>query len=226
MRKSANPISAAKPKARGMYDKKGLYELLPRHTEFTPDLLRRIQQLPITILENKAHPDARLAYRLAREVGKDFERGRQFTRTQLNEYGVLFGIVMLKYRTNDMLLNYFHTRFPAFVIVLFNKLKQECYISTTMGEFLIEKGDLDSTVAKWSKNRPIDPQFSKLASEPTDRSLFEEFYKSQFIDERENPRYFHHMIPKEVMQWPGMEIENGFRNNKLDKFLNSSNKKN
>src|SRR5208337_5118123 len=72
------------------FNKKTLYELLPRHAKFTPDLLLKLQQIPISILENRACPLAIKVYKMAREVSKDCERAKQFTRTQINDHGLLY----------------------------------------------------------------------------------------------------------------------------------------
>lgn len=205
-----------------LYDKKRLYELLPRHTKFSPKMLQKLQHLPPTVLENRADPLAIKAYRMAREVMKDFDRARQFTRTQLNAHGILYGIVVLKHSTKDMVLNYFQERFPAFIIALFNQNTRETYIRYPNGKEEIRFGMLQEVVAKLSENVPKNPLFASLESTSSDKDLFAEFYKSQFIQERENRNYFHHMIPKECLTWPGMETERRFRNNSLDQFLISS----
>ncbi len=109
------------------FNKKTLYELLPRHAKFTPDLLLKLQQIPISILENRACPLAIKVYKMAREVSKDCERAKQFTRTQINDHGLLYGTVMLKHHTCDLVLNFFHNRYPLFTVALYNHLKKETY---------------------------------------------------------------------------------------------------
>jgi hypothetical protein len=159
---------------------------------------------------------------MSREVAKDCERAKQFARTHLNEHGLLYGIVMLKHTTQDMVLDFFHRRYPLFTIALYNARKKETYIIDPMGKMTTESESLQNIIQNYNKSHPITPMFKELATQPEDKEIFAEFYTSQFIDERENKRYFGHMIPKEVREWPGMELEKGFRNQKLDKFLKKS----
>ena len=188
-------------------------------------MLLKLQQIPISILENRACPLAIKVYKMAREVSKDCERAKQFTRTQINDHGLLYGTVMLKHHTCDLVLNFFHNRYPLFTVALYNHLKKETYIIDPAGIMSIEPYDLSLILSKFNQSHPISPFFAKLATQPENKALFSEFYSSQFISERENRRYFGHMIPKEVRQWPGMEIEKGFGNQKLDKFFKPKNGK-
>ena len=47
-----------------------------------------------------------------REISIEVYRAKQFTRTEINNRGVLYGVVSLKHRVMDIVLNYFHQRWP------------------------------------------------------------------------------------------------------------------
>ena len=78
---------------------------------------------------------------------------------------------------------------------------------------------MNECVQKISKNRKITPYFEDISMD--NERIFQEFYSSQFIESRENRKYFKKMIPKYAMEMPGMKggVENRFRNHQLDKFL-------
>ena len=94
---------------------------LPRHCKFSPNLLKQIRKIPGVVLRNSGTLIAKKINRMMREVTTEAYRAKQFTRTEINNQGVLFGIVLLRHRVLDLVLNYFHERWPGCIICLYNE---------------------------------------------------------------------------------------------------------
>jgi len=98
-----------------------LINRLPRHCKFTNNLIQQVKNIPEVILRNSGTELARKVNRMIREVSTEAYRAKQFTRTEINNKGVLYGVVALKHRVMDFVLNYFHERFPNCIICLYNE---------------------------------------------------------------------------------------------------------
>jgi len=192
---------------------------LPRHCKFTPILIKHVKKIPEAILRNSGTPIAKKINRMMREVTTEAYRAKQFTRTEINNRGVLFGIVLLKHRVMDLVLNYFHERWPECIICLYNEHSGKTGIINEKGRRQEIGSTLKSVVERVSKNRPIIPYFDDIQF--FGGEIFETLYKSQFISERENQNYFKRMIPDKCFELPGMRggVEKRFRNKKINEYL-------
>ena len=204
--------------ARG-HSREELIHNLPRHCKFYPALIQHINKIPEVVLRNSGTPIAKKVNRMMREISKESYRAMQFTRTEINNRGVLFGIVSLKHKVMDRVLNYFHKRWPECIICLYNEHTHKT--STIDEKGIIHKIDspLKTVVEKASKNRPLIPYFDDIQFSGKD--IFETLYSSQFISERENQKYFKKMIPEKCYELPGMRsgIEKRFRNKKINDYF-------
>ncbi len=201
------------------YRKEHILELLPRHCNYSPHLKLRVKKTPEVVLQNIGSPFARKVDKMIKDLFKETERCKQFTRTKLNKRGILAGEISISHAIEDFVLQYFHERFPNFIICLFNTKKRETISIDEEGQMIKHRQNLKATIEYYCINRPVYPYFEDITVDTN--TLFEEFYGSQFIAARENRRYFKQMIPDNCMQLPGMKggVENRFRNNSLDKFL-------
>ena len=206
------------------YSKEEIISYIPRHCQFTPNLIKEINKLPDVVLRNLGTPLARKIVKMVKEISRETYRAIQFTRTEINNKGVLFGIVLLKHRVIDNVLMYFHKRWPQCIICLYNEDSHRTGIINEKG--IIKEYDLPLkiVVEKLSENRPSIPYFEDI--QITGEEIFETLYESQNIEERENPRYFKSMVPDYCFQLPGMRngVEKRFLSRKnqkttLDKFL-------
>ena len=195
------------------YSKKELLEYLPRHSDFTPILVREINKLPDIILRNMGTRFARRMIKMAKEISLEAYRAIQFTRTEINNRGVLYGTVLLKHKVMDSVLNYFHERWPQCIICLYNEHRKETSIINEKGIIQEFKLPLNKVVEKISSNRPIISYFDDIQF--SGKEIFESLYESQNIIERENPRYFKSMIPEKCYELPGMR--NGIEKRYIDK---------
>ena len=192
---------------------------LPRHQKYSPDLVQIIKKIPEVILRNSGTPIAKKINRMMKEVTTEAYRAKQFTRTEINNRGVLYGVVLLKHKVIDIVLNYFHQRWPQCIICLYNEYTHKTTVLDEKGKIQEYEAPLKESVIKISKNRPFIPYFNEIQF--TGEQIFETLYKSQFISERENSNFFKKMIPNKCYDLPGMRssIEKRFRNKEINDFL-------
>lgn len=205
--------------------KKEIMSMISRHASFSFKLKREIQEHPESFLQSSGSIFAKKINGMIREIFREMDRQRQFTRTSLSSNGILIGKVQFKHHIEDMVLDYFHTRFPQFIICLFNEIKNETIIINENGAMFRSRKNFQEIIDIMSKSRPISDIYSKI--DVSTEKLFNEFYSSQFIKARENRRYFRHMIPKKVMKHPGMRggVESRYQNLSIDQFLTQKKKK-
>jgi hypothetical protein len=203
------------------YSRKELLMNLPRHSEFTPQLTTQIKKLPDVFLRNSGSPMAKKLIKMMREISLETYRAIQFTRTEINNRGVLYGVVLVKHRVMDRVLDYFHERWPQCVICLYNEHTHKTGIIDEKGTIWESRCFLKTVIESISKNRPIIPYFNDIQF--SGEQIFETLYTSQNIVERENPRYFKSMIPGYCYKLPGMRngVEKRYksRNKKIDDFF-------
>ncbi len=203
------------------YTKDQICILIRRHSDFSPQLVQKIMKHDASILQNSGSPFAKRINAMIREVFKEFDRQRQFTRTELTPKGILWGKVHFQHRIEDLVLGYFHERFPQCIIVLANEVKNECIFINESSKMFGSGLQMQDLIQILSEGRPQSGVYSDL--QYSNEDLFDEFYSSQFIKARKNKRYFRQMIPLKAMKLPGMRggIEARYQNNSLDKFFKS-----
>lgn len=201
-----------------------MIENLPRHKDFTPNLILKVKDIPEVVLRNSGTVLAKKILKMMKEVNKEAYQAKQFTRTQINKFGVLCGVVKLEHKVIDRVLTYFHKRWPQCVICLYNEYSTITSIINEEGKMWEIQKPLEEVAKKISEKREIIPAFQDI--EFSGEEIFEELYKSQFIEERNNPHFFKQMIPNYCYKLPGMRkgVERKFnhKNKKLDEFLDSS----
>ncbi len=204
--------------ARG-YSREELIKKLPRHYRFTYNLIQQVKTIPEVILRNLGNPLAKKMNRMMREVSTESYRAKQFTRTEINNKGVLYGVVALKHRVMDIVLNYFHERFPQCIICLYNEISGNTGVINEKGVIQEVKSPLKKVVERVSKDRPIIPYFEDIQF--SGEQIFESLYGSQFISERENKNFFKKMIPDKCFELPGMRggVEKRFRNKRINDYI-------
>jgi hypothetical protein len=193
------------------YSHEELIQNLPRHKGFHLDLLEQVRKVPEVVFRNSGSLFAKKVNRMMREISTEAYRAKQFTRTEINNHGVLYGVVSLKHRVIDRVLYYFHERWPQCIICLYNEHNKITSIINERGEFQNFKLPLNEVIEMVSKDRPTIPYFEDIQFSGKD--IFETLYKSQFIPERENQEYFKKMIPNRCFELPSMRngVERKFK---------------
>ena len=202
------------------YTRKEIMDSLPRHANFYPNLLKQVNKVPDVVFRNSGSLFAKKINRMMREITTEAYRAKQFTRTHINNHGVLYGVVLLKHQVIDRVLHYFHERWPKCVICLNNEHDKKTHTINEQGKIQEFDLPLNECVENVSKERPIIPYFEDIQF--SGKEIFETLYKSQFISERENQPYFKKMIPDKCFQLPGMKngIEKRFKSHykKLENY--------
>ena len=181
--------------------------------------MRQIRKIPEVVLRNSGTLMAKKINKMMREVNTEAYRANQFTRTEINNRGVLFGVVLLKHKVIDLVLQYFHNRFPNAIICLYNEHTRNTSTIDEKGRIRSYKSSLNEVVREVSKNRPIVPYFEDIQF--TGEEIFEVLYASQFVKQRESFRYFKSMIPDKCFELPGMKggVEKRFRNKEISDYF-------
>ena len=192
---------------------------LSRHNNFNPYLISQIKKIPEVIFRNSGSPFAKKINRMMREIGTEAYRAKQFTRTEINNRGVLYGVVLLKHKVMDRVLNYFHERWPQCIICLYNEYDKKTSVINERGIIQEINMPLNNVVDNVSKNRPIVPYFEDI--QISGEKIFETLYNSQFIFERENNKYYKKVIPDKCFELPGMRggVEKRFRNKNINEYF-------
>ncbi|MFW9783428.1 MAG: DUF4130 domain-containing protein [Candidatus Heimdallarchaeota archaeon] len=201
------------------YSHEELIENLPRHCKSNEALIEQIKKIPAVLLRNSGTLLARKINRMMREVNTEAYRARQFTRTEINNRGVLYGVVLLKHRVIDLVLRYFHERWPQCIICLYNQNDYKTAIIDEKGKIRMVQSPLHEVVKMVSKDRPYVPYFNDIQF--SGEQIFETLYNSQFISERENKSFFKKMIPDKCYELPGMKggVEKRFRNKRINDYF-------
>ncbi|MBY9007651.1 MAG: DUF4130 domain-containing protein [Candidatus Lokiarchaeota archaeon] len=203
------------------YSQKELIKNLPRHYKYNSNLLNQIKNTPEVILRNLGSPIAKKVDKMLKEIFAEAYRAKQFTRTEINNKSVLFGVVLLKHKVMDLVLDYFHKRWPQCIICLYNEHTQLTGIINEKGITQEIKQSLKEVVKKISRKRQISPYFEDIQF--SNDEIFETLYQSQNIKERKNTRYFNSMIPKHCFKLPGMRkgVEKRFtsKNKKIEEYF-------
>jgi hypothetical protein len=201
------------------YTREELIKNLRRHTLFTQKLIQQIKEIPDVVLRNIGTPQAKSLNKMMREVFTETYRAKQFTRTEINNKGVLYGVVLLKHRVIDLVLKYFHERWPECIVCLYNEYTQKTGVISEKGRIIEIDAPLKQVVEIVSRERKFVPYFSDIQF--SGEQIFETLYNSQSITKRENIRYFKKWIPNTCFQLPGMRggVEKRFKNKKLIDFL-------
>jgi hypothetical protein len=203
------------------YSREELIKNITRHENYSPELIKHIKRLPDVVLRNLGTPMAKKLIRMVREIFRESYRAKQFTRTNINDRGVLYGVVLLKHKVMDLVLNYFHERWPKCIICLYNEHTQKTGIINEQGTLREVDLPLQVVVEKISKNRPIIPYFEDIQF--SGKQIFETLYQTQNIAQRQNQRYFKQMIPDKCFELPGLrdgiERRCNDQNKKIDDYF-------
>lgn len=193
------------------YSHEELIKNLPLHEDFYPDLLKQVKRIPEVVFRNSGTLYAKKINRMMREISAEAYRAKQFTRTEINNHGILYGVVLLRHKVIDRVLHYFHKRWPQCIICLYNEHTKITSSINERGDIQNSKLPLKEFVEMVSKNRPVVPYFEDIQF--SGKEIFETLYISQFIPERENQEYFKKMIPDQCFDLPSMRkgIERKFK---------------
>lgn len=214
-----HPSEASNKKYLQGYTKEEVLDLIPRHKDYSPDLSKLIHTIPEEILSNIASTSARSLDRMIKQIFREFERVKQFTRTKLNDFGILYGEIATKHVIEDWIIEYFYQRFPSCWLCLYNVSKRQTLIWRGESKWYYSSNPLENVIQNLSKKREKTPYFADICV--NNEELFNTFYKTQYIPTRKNKRYYQQVIPLKARKLPGLKgkIETNLENKKMDSYL-------
>ncbi|MBW3003275.1 DUF4130 domain-containing protein [Candidatus Woesearchaeota archaeon] len=179
------------------------FGLAPRHEKFTQKLLDTVKSQPLDLVENKATAESKHLYSLHRQVAGDFQRCRAFARLEISKHGIIYGKVQPEHRVEDLVAEWFVSRFPLFIIVL--QSRRGTFIMSKDSELKIVKEDIKTIVNDLEQTLPENPLLSSLIE--FDEQSWENLYDSNFIKQRKNTKLFLKNIPKKYHQIESLALE-------------------
>ena len=189
---------------------------LERNADCAKDLGEYVKGEEDAALESLATALARKAYRLAREVAGEIHRGKSFTRLKVSRNKILYGSLKVRHKVEDLVVRFFAHRFPGFIIIL--ESWRGCYIYGGQFKALVFteeglKNALEGLVGDSAKDEDSNPE-----------KVWEEFYSSQYIPERENLRLFAKNMPKKFGTWETKNLQRTLGCKRLDEILDKERK--
>ena len=178
-------------------------DFIRRHNKFDQHLLEELKHQDKVLVESQATEESRKAYNMWRQVASCFHRMRMFTRLEVTEQGVLFARIEPEHFVEDMVVNFFARRFPLFVIVIASR--RGIFIEKKNHELIIRKKPLNIVLKELKDYFPGNELLTGL--QEFDNKLWETFYDSQIIQEKQNQRYFYKNIPRKFLKAESLRYE-------------------
>lgn len=165
-----------------------------RHANFDPQLEKEVQRQDKAIVENLASQEARKLNKLHTNVGWAVCKLQSFLRFETSKHGILYTKIKSEHKLADIILEFFHLRFPLFHIVI--EHGKHTYVIDRNGDITKHNTNLLQTVSNLEKELPVDPLLNDIDS---NEEYFQNYYQSQNIKERYNPKLMKQLMPKKYM---------------------------
>ncbi len=172
------------------------------------------QQSPNLVFA-QATPESRKLYNQCSQVNSELMKLTCYLRLRINPHSILYASHTPMHAIEGSLVAHFSYRFPKFVIVLGSK--RGTFIGRNRS---ISQSDrpMQEILTALEKQFPVDPILHELQA--TDDNIWEAFYKSQYVKEKDNPVLFRRNVPKAVLKMDGFEEERKLsRKGSLEQFL-------
>jgi len=186
------------------------------HKNFKPELARLVYKQDPDIVKNIATSEARKLHGMHRCVMREVHLKSGFIRFESSDHGMLYAKINLEHKTEDMLLQHFHNRFPLFHIVL--EVKGVSWLINKSG--VISKYNLSvlDLVKQLEIRLPKNELLCELDLGESGDDLWNKYYNSQYIGERRNLKLMKKMMPLKYRE-DGFETFNSRRCCKLSEFF-------
>ncbi|MBI4020808.1 MAG: DUF4130 domain-containing protein [Candidatus Aenigmarchaeota archaeon] len=187
-----------------------------RHADFQENLAQAVLHQHAGAARVQATRESRKLYNLCSQVQAEHMRLTCYLRLAINPHGILHASHTPRHRIEDLLVRHFLYRFPRYTIVL----------ASARGTFIgwdrqIARSDqpLETVLARLEQSQPVDPLLQELKA--TDDGIWEAFYRSQYVKEKENPQLFRRNVPREFLKTDAFAVERklGRRAKGLESFF-------
>lgn len=212
------------------------FDLAKHHRNYDENLEHMVAKQPQELVQARATEESRKLYNMHRQVGCEIHRIESFTRLKTSDKGILFARINPEHNVEEFAARFFMNRFPSFIILLESK----------RGCFIVGKPEAKDTKNAGCKNKkdvalirkplkevlsylesvlPDNPALKEIREAEKGRKaeLWDVFYNTQFIKERENKRYFHRSMPRKLLKdsWLETEARAVSRSKDLRKFFSA-----
>ncbi|MBW3015425.1 DUF4130 domain-containing protein [Candidatus Woesearchaeota archaeon] len=193
------------------------FELASRHAKFTEKLWEAVCEQDEALVLNKATKESNSLYSLHRQVANDYQRCRAFSRLKISKHGIIYGRIDPEHEIEDMVADWFLSRFPLFVILL--ESRRGTFINSHESGFVKTKERMMKVVRMMEKTLPENNMLKDLIE--FDELSWENLYDANFIKQRKNVRLFLKNIPKKYHNNEGLAMERRkfMKCRRLDEFI-------
>ena len=180
------------------------FNLAPRHKDFKKEVIELLKKQDPVSINSVSTQEARKAYNWNRQVAGCYQRSREFARLKISPFGILYGKIEPEHYVEDLVVRWFSSRFPMFIIML--ESKRGVFVFTRDRNLILFDEPLTDILSKFEKISPKNQMLEELQDFNSDE-YWEKYYSSQFIKSRKNRRYFQRNIPKMFHGWEGLKLE-------------------
>jgi len=192
------------------------FNFAKRHKDFSQKLWDKVASQPEELVKSQATPESRKLFNLSRNASMSLCLNKGFARLKSSKHGILYGKIEPEHYIEDLICWHFVNRFPMFYIVL----------ESDRGTFIGKKGKriqkitkpMQKVVNDLEKVLPINNIINDLNNELiNEEEVWKTFYKSHFIKERKNTKYFNRIMPKKYRKTQSLQTEMAI--NRKEKLL-------
>ncbi|MCD6461236.1 MAG: DUF4130 domain-containing protein [Thermoplasmata archaeon] len=211
-------------------DREWLLAMLPRHARADRLLVLRVERMDPRDLCHLSAPLARKAYNMARAVAGDAHRSMAFLRLGIYRDTLLWGYIKPVHRVEDMVVRSLRKRYPKHATAVCSP--RGVFHAVPGGDVHRENLVVQPpSKGRPGAERPSGPlavlfdricETAELLGENEETAvrddsgeegiwgeIWSEYYQTQYIEDRRNPRLFHRAMPKRYLSsFPGLEAEN------------------
>ena len=180
------------------------FNLADRHKNFDIKVMERLEKQGRAEIEALSTAEARQVYNWNRQVAGCYQRSRAFSRLKISKNSIVYGKIEPEHFVEDLVARWFLSRFPMFTIMV--ESSRGTFVVSKEEGLTIYKESIDRLLPEFEKILPENDILSDLGSFKED-DFWENYYSSQFINERKNRRYFLHNIPRKFHSWEGLSLE-------------------
>ncbi len=176
-------------------------------------LIEKSKKLSWHELNISADPDIVKMRRKIGEVRSEIHRSRGFVRFNSINDTILFGYIKPEHNIGRLVADIFARRFQKNIIILGNEHKVWVSYYSNMSYLRHETSK--------SLNKIKEEVKSLINSNPEMdiEKIWQVYYESQFIKERENHKLFYKNMPKQHLKSAGNKIESKLNSTTLDDYL-------
>ena len=197
-RRKGNPITGLKRQIIGA----------SRHSKFDQGLVERVLSqaaegcLGNNLVSVQGTKEARELYNLHSQVMGEVNKLACYLRLNISPNGILFVEHTPEHRVEDLVVRHFRYRFPTYTIVMGSR--RGIFVGDKEGIVRLNE-PLGLVLDRLQEERGVDPILKELKE--TDDEIWEAFYQSQFVKQRENPRLFRRQVPGKFLKMESFQIE-------------------